>query len=386
MTEKLIRDNQTPTGGNPNQLNVFWEAAAGPSYVLTDGHKQISATVFFHERLEPLKFKPEEPERNKRVREFQNWLPFSEREMNTITDGAVTRIRKAHNTKNGVPRRAVEETYKGFAKFLQDSYQQLNLLEQGLMTPEDSESEPDTQAIRELIINDPQFQALIAEYFYHKEALDHYPKKPEKKRKGFFHGAVIAAAENAGDSTINAMFEHAYMHALHREQYWQREIALVGNIDFVKAMLADPTFTPPSLMRRRSNEEQNANFEQEEEAATKAGKLVIKDTYHEGMPPEVLEANIAYYAEPTREIARRLEHSQADPHAIELDELGGQAIWDGQGNVIGVDKEDKDRATYADAYAAPKRPPPRRSGFGIKADIGNADKVVEDTYPPLDKD
>lgn len=386
MTEKVQRDNQNPSGGNPNQLNVFWEEAAGPSYVLTDGHKQVSATVFFHERLEPLKSKPDDPERNKRVREFQGWLPFSEREMNTAIDGAVTRIRKAHHTKSGVPRRAVEETYKGLARFLKDAHNQLEILEQALYSPEDSESEPNIKAIRELIINDPQFQALIADYFYHKEALDHYGQKPEKKRKGFFHGAVIAAAENAGDSTINAMFEHIYSHALHREQYWRREISAVENLDFVKDMLADPAFTPPSLMRRRNFEEQNISYEQEAEVATKAGELIIKDTYQEGMPPEVLAANIAKYADATAEIARRLEHSQKNLRTIELEVLGGSAIRDQNGNIIGVEKDDEGRATYADAAAAPKRPPPRRSGFGIKADIGNADKVVEDTYRPLDKD
>jgi|GEM_PF-5399382 len=383
MSEKphIDRDNQAPQGPSPHQLNMFWEQTAGATDVLTDHNRMVSATVFFHERLAPLQSKPGEPERNKAVREFQTWLPFSDSELNTALGGAVNRIRRAHHTKNGDPRRAVENTYRGYVGFLKDTHKQLDLLEKALTVPEDDEAAADIGKIRELISSDQEFQSLFANYFYQKESLDHYGEKREKKRKGFFHGAVIAAAQHAPDRTIEAMFDHIYSHARHREHFWRREITLVEQIDFVKEMIADPSFTPPSMLRRRdTGEQQEVPQQVEEEVAQEAGKLVIENSFTEGTPPEVMQANIARYAEQTKDIYRKLEQGQKDKKSIELDVLGGYAIWDEEGNVIGVEpRRDPEIATYADAAKA-TRPHKRRSGFGHKADIGNNDPKVKDTY------
>lgn len=108
------------------------------------------------------------------------------------------------------------------------------------------------------------------------------------------------------------------------------------------------------------------------------------DLFSSQSPPTPEPSPVVF--KPPASVARRVE-TQEKVDEAEWERLDGQGIrtMAAQRRQVGgtaETAEDIERAAVGIARTAilPKRPKPRRSGFGHKADMGDADKRVEAAY------
>lgn len=353
-------------------------------------HREIIISNFLFLRLGPLEARAGAPvERNEAIMrlrrgEYGPWVPSSGSKSElSISRSASQALVNAAHTKEGNPRRAVEDTYEKGAGYLRQSREKIMALHKGLSIAAGHEPEPDAEAIRRLLQDNEAFRAAYVDYFMAKECTDHYDwpaGNSKKQRRQFFEEAMAEAAEYAPPYLLEKTHAEILNSEKSREKFWNDEFNDLHRLPQVQELLANPRYTPPSIRPRgelRIVESQASG--PESSAQTKVGEVAIAST---NFPiPEAVQ--------------KELDSRVSDREQVRIDNMVRQGVPPdlARKRVLGprapMSVEESDRADSREIARNappgwPKRPKRRRPGFGRAADTADSDKRVEEFYRDYD--
>jgi hypothetical protein len=246
--------------------------------------------------------------RNHAVRITREWgMPQDEQEASIAADSLSRRLEKASRTKNGSPEKAVTGTYNSAIKYWKNSKDHLDILRKVLHSGE-TEPEPDSAMIKDLLLRDSQFKDVYVDYFLNKENLDHYSwRKNQKARRKALRGAVVMMAEHLESSRLadtHILITNAFTHRLN---FWSGQLKQANELDFVK-VLRTPQSNLETLNAPRSPQEAVADSEAQE-TGHEIGQLAVEGNLkddHAGVVKPVAEL-MEEHAKRQKEKAARWE-------------------------------------------------------------------------------
>lgn len=374
MTEKLSVPLEDIVEETQQDLDLFWETQGVPKDLeIQDEYLKIIVNCFLDERLAPLTTAPDKsPERNQAVSGFKAmeggpWIPDSKSQVSIALGPPAKYVEGTHHTKHGDPKRAVQETYRAMAGFLQVSRRNLGILDRAMVNQEDNEVQPDAGLIRRLIQDDPELRSTYANYFLAKESLDHFKwpsKKAKKDRQKFFDGALLAASQAASPDRLITMHSEILSQERARERFWTRSITQIDSLPFVQAALADPNFIPPSSAHIRKLSESVA-VETESDVVLPELESITNDlaedySFADRVPEDVKQKLAAQQL--TAQEEQRIENmvEQDTPRDLALRRVLGSKYQ------MSTEESDREDAKQIAKNANPRssRPKPRKPGFG----------------------
>ncbi len=185
----------------------------------------------------------------------QEWVPGSEAVagMAKLEGAVATRLDRAAKTKQGVPKRAVEETHSrvidGPWKEAIANLQELNL---GMISPEDEASRPNAGLIRAT----PEVLKTMAKHMMKRDFAwsNHWPRSNEEdytKAEQYWLGFMVAAARHAGDRAIVDLYNYIYKQEEAGKDFLSEQIAKAEQLPVIQRQRADRRSRLGSLGLRR---------------------------------------------------------------------------------------------------------------------------------------
>lgn len=242
---------------------------------------------------------------------------------------------------------AAKGTSAGISKFqamqdyVKDALADMKLLNQVRVAPENDTFRPDGKSLRD----NRAARNVIGDHLMHREFLDNmkWPKKTDnlyKQRQAYWRGAVMAASLYSDVEFLDMLIEHEVADTKRRLRYLSEKIedvsksaagvAVRSAIDERKA--APPEAPGVTRIPVKVEEDSEAREQTETDWWAKV--------------PEAAKAEAAQkvsdtkYADRDKKIQTRIRQG-ITPHVAEIDELGGRALRDPEGNIIGVEGSDK---------------------------------------------